>query len=501
MSADAQPNPKQRANIAYPPEPPIGLPTREKAIVGALCVVCGDRACSHLYYGVAACHGCKCFFWRTVKSGLTYTCRFDGKCSISTAGRNACRYCRFNRCLKSGMKLEAVRMDKKSDKALKRKRNDADSDDFDENQENIETPAIKQQRMDHRLLISSLMLIDKTASDGNGKMSLGRDFVSLAMVIDEPDILDVDRTEMCFRACTPADEVACAESERRLLTWAIDWTRQVADMEDAISNTDKIALLRACCVPLTLLELGARSCATAAQMKTDCAALQILPLPNNTYLSTDKQLPKNCFLSLNAIRSLMQWTTRHLKQLQLSAKELVLLKALIVVNVDAPGLSKDAEPAVSALRDRVHSALYQHCADTYESAKAAGRLAKILLSLPQLYLLSAEVVEHQRMRHTFASPYQLNPLLVQLFGDIFEEGKADEAYLIHSASCSPSSTKTGQSQISALWLALHKTFAAIAAFLPLQQETIMCSRQKRLTLWLGLIALNNHGKSAALSLD
>ncbi|VDP26978.1 unnamed protein product [Heligmosomoides polygyrus] len=48
------------------------------------CVVCGDRACSHLYYGVAACHGCKCFFWRTVKSGLSYSCRFDGRCSIST---------------------------------------------------------------------------------------------------------------------------------------------------------------------------------------------------------------------------------------------------------------------------------------------------------------------------------------------------------------------------------------------------------------------------------
>ncbi|VDL82735.1 unnamed protein product [Nippostrongylus brasiliensis] len=41
-----------------------------------------------------------------------------------------------------------------------------------------------------------------------------------------------------------------------------------------------------------------------------------------------------------------------------------------------------------------------------------------------------EVVEHQRMRHTFALPYQLNPLSVQLFGDIFEEGKTDEQYLI-----------------------------------------------------------------------
>ncbi|RCN30694.1 hypothetical protein ANCCAN_23533 [Ancylostoma caninum] len=177
------------------------------------------------------------------------------------------------------------------------------------------------------------MLIDRTASDGNGKVSLSRSFVSLAMVMEEPEILDGDRTEMSFRACTQADENACAESERRLLTWAIDWTRQVADMEDAISNNDKIALLRACCVPLTLLELGARSCVTAAQSKSSCAALHVLPLPNNTYLRTDAQLPQNCFLTANSIRGLLEWTTRHLKQLQLTPKELVLLKALIVVNV------------------------------------------------------------------------------------------------------------------------------------------------------------------------
>lgn len=440
MSADAQPNPKQRANVAYPPEPPIG---RDKAAVGALCVVCGDRACSHLYYGVAACHGCKCFFWRTVKSGLSYSCRFDGRCSISTAGRNACRYCRFNRCLKSGMKLEAVRMDKKNEKALKRKRSDVDSDEFDENQENIETPANKRQRMDHRLLTSSLMLIERTASDGNGKLPPIRSYVSLAMVIDEPEILDGDRTEMSFRACAPADEVACAESERRLLTWAIDWTRQVADMEDAISSSDKICLLRACCVPLTLLELGVRSSVVAASaartMSAAGAARHVLPLPNNTHLLPDVQPPSNCFLTPNAIHALLTWTERHLKPLQLSPKELVLVKALVVLNIDARGLSPLGESAVSALRDRVHTALYQHCADVCEPSKAAGRLARILLLLPQLYLIAMEVVDHLRMRHTFALPYQLNPLSVQLFGDIFEEGRTDEPYLIHSSSCSPSS--------------------------------------------------------------
>ncbi|VDO19246.1 unnamed protein product [Heligmosomoides polygyrus] len=263
---------------------------------------------------------------------MSYSCRFDGRCSISTAGRNACRYCRFNRCLKSGMKLEAVRMDKKNEKALKRKRSDVDSDEFDENQENIETvgPANKRQRMDHRLLTSSLMLIERTASDGNGKLPPIRSYVSLAMVIDEPEILDGDRTEMSFRACAPADEVACAESERRLLTWAIDWTRQVADMEDAISSSDKICLLRACCVPLTLLELGVRAAG---------AARHVLPLPNNTHLLPDVQPPSNCFLTPNAIHALLTWTERHLKPLQLSPKELVLVKALVVLNIGETVLS------------------------------------------------------------------------------------------------------------------------------------------------------------------
>ncbi|ETN74536.1 hypothetical protein NECAME_04022 [Necator americanus] len=126
--------------------------------------------------------------------------------------------------------------------------------------------------------------------------------------------------------------------------------------------------------------------------------------------------------------------------------------------IDAPGLSSSAESAVSALRDRVHSALYQHCADVCEPTKAAGRLAKILLLLPQLYMLSTEVVEHQKMRHTFALPYELNPLLVQLFGDIFEEGKTEDSYLIPT---------------------LHTTPATPVAIVPLQhpmERSHSCSR-------------------------
>lgn len=79
-----------------------------------VCVVCGDAACNHHYYGVPACHGCKCFFWRSIKNKMKYICRADGHCDINPNYRNACRYCRLQRCLKAGMQPEAVRMPKKS---------------------------------------------------------------------------------------------------------------------------------------------------------------------------------------------------------------------------------------------------------------------------------------------------------------------------------------------------------------------------------------------------
>lgn len=436
MSADAQPNSKQRATEeAPPPSPPL---LKEKAAVGALCVVCGDRACSHLYYGVAACHGCKCFFWRTVKSRLSYACRYGGTCSISTAGRNACRYCRFNRCLNVGMKMEAVKMDKK---VAKRKRKDMDSDEFDDNQENYEAPDMKRTKMDHRLLVSSLLLIDKTSSDGNAKgPSLHFVQPSLTNLFEEPELLDGYRTEMSYRATQQADEKSCSDTERRLVTWAIDWCRQTAEIEENVSTADKIALLRTCCSALILLELGVHG---VGRPETQ------IPLCNNTFLQTHALPPANSFISWKTLQSLSKWSHRELKPLCLKPNEIVLLKALVVLNPDAAGLSPEGETAVRLLRQRVHSALFQLSAETMDAVHAASRFATILLLLSQLSLMGVEVAEQVRVRNTFAKRIAgvEGLLLWQLYGDIFEDSANMESYLEHSASCSPTDSQysTGSS--------------------------------------------------------
>ncbi|VDK78347.1 unnamed protein product [Litomosoides sigmodontis] len=72
-----------------------------------LCTVCGDQATGR-HYGTIACNGCKGFFRRTIRRGYRYTCRFSGNCNIDKHNRAVCRSCRYVRCINAGMKIDAV---------------------------------------------------------------------------------------------------------------------------------------------------------------------------------------------------------------------------------------------------------------------------------------------------------------------------------------------------------------------------------------------------------
>ena len=76
-----------------------------------ICMICEDRA-TGLHYGIITCEGCKGFFKRTVQNKRVYTCVADGQCLITKQQRNRCQYCRFQKCLRQGMVLAAVREDR-----------------------------------------------------------------------------------------------------------------------------------------------------------------------------------------------------------------------------------------------------------------------------------------------------------------------------------------------------------------------------------------------------
>ncbi|XP_039266672.1 retinoic acid receptor beta-like [Styela clava] len=76
------------------------------------CMVCSDRS-SGYHYGVSSCEGCKGFFRRTVQKNVEYTCHRSKSCVINKQTRSRCQYCRFQKCIKSGMLRESVRNDRR----------------------------------------------------------------------------------------------------------------------------------------------------------------------------------------------------------------------------------------------------------------------------------------------------------------------------------------------------------------------------------------------------
>ena len=72
-----------------------------------LCPVCGDKV-SGYHYGLLTCESCKGFFKRTVQNKKAYSCVADRSCHIDKSQRKRCPFCRFQKCLDVGMKLEGM---------------------------------------------------------------------------------------------------------------------------------------------------------------------------------------------------------------------------------------------------------------------------------------------------------------------------------------------------------------------------------------------------------
>lgn len=80
-------------------------------LINSPCPICGDKI-SGFHYGIFSCESCKGFFKRTVQNKKNYVCLRGAQCPVSIVTRKKCPACRFDKCLKMGMKLEAIREDR-----------------------------------------------------------------------------------------------------------------------------------------------------------------------------------------------------------------------------------------------------------------------------------------------------------------------------------------------------------------------------------------------------
>uniref|UniRef100_A0A8C6U4R0 Retinoid X receptor beta n=1 Tax=Neogobius melanostomus TaxID=47308 RepID=A0A8C6U4R0_9GOBI len=289
------------------------------------------------HYGVYSCEGCKGFFKRTVRKDLTYTCRDNKDCMVDKRQRNRCQYCRYQKCLAMGMKREAVQ---------------------EERQRNREKEAGE---VESTSVVNEEMPVEK--------------ILEAEMAVEQKTELHSD--DLIMKNTYPNDPVTniCQAADKQLFT-LVEWAKRIPHFSE-LPLDDQVILLRAGWNELLIASFSHRS----------------ISVKDGILLATGLHVHRNSAHSagVGAIfdRVLTELVSK-MRDMQMDKTELGCLRAIILFNPDAKGLSNSSE--VELLRERVYASLEAYCKHKYPDQQ--GRFAKLLLRLPALRSIGLKCLEH-----------------------------------------------------------------------------------------------------------
>ncbi|CAG9828738.1 unnamed protein product [Diabrotica balteata] len=307
------------------------------------CVVCGDKS-SGKHYGQFTCEGCKSFFKRSVRRNLTYSCRGSRNCPIDQHHRNQCQYCRLKKCMKMGMRREAVQRGRvpPSQPSLPGL----------PNQFLNSTDSMNTSLSNHTYLSSYISLLLRAEPYPTSRYG---------QCLQSNNIMGIDN--IC-------------ELAARLLFSAVEWARNIPFFPD-LQVTDQVALLRL--VWSELFVLNASQCSMP---------LHVAPLIAAAGLHASPMCADRVVQFMDHIR-IFQEQVEKLKVLHVDSAEYSCLKAIVLFTTDACGLSDIAH--IESIQEKSQCALEEYCRSQYPNQPT--RFGKLLLRLPSLRTVSSAVIE------------------------------------------------------------------------------------------------------------
>uniref|UniRef100_G3PCZ4 Retinoic acid receptor RXR n=1 Tax=Gasterosteus aculeatus aculeatus TaxID=481459 RepID=G3PCZ4_GASAC len=328
-SEDIKPPPglQNLGNINYQCTSPGGMSKH-------ICSICGDRS-SGKHYGVYSCEGCKGFFKRTVRKDLSYTCRDSKECLIDKRQRNRCQYCRYQKCLAMGMKREAVQEERQ------RGRERGESEVESTSSFNEEMPVDK-------ILDAELAVEPKTETYSDGSPSNSTN--------------------------DPVTNI-CQAADKQLFT-LVEWAKRIPHFSE-LPLDDQVILLRAGWNELLIASFSHRS----------------VTVKDGILLATGLHVHRNSAHSAGVgsiFDRVLTELVSKMKDMQMDKTELGCLRAIVLFNPDAKGLSNP--PEVEGLREKVYASLESYTKQKYPDQP--GRFAKLLLRLPALRSIGLKCLEH-----------------------------------------------------------------------------------------------------------
>ncbi|XP_034002242.1 retinoic acid receptor RXR-gamma-B isoform X1 [Trematomus bernacchii] len=332
-SEDIKPPPglQNLGNINYQCTSPGGMSKH-------ICAICGDRS-SGKHYGVYSCEGCKGFFKRTVRKDLSYTCRDSKECLIDKRQRNRCQYCRYQKCLAMGMKREGVCAAVQEERQRGRERGESEVE---------STSSFNEEMPVDKILDAEVAVEPKTEAYSEGSPSNSTN--------------------------DPVTNI-CQAADKQLFT-LVEWAKRIPHFSD-LPLDDQVILLRAGWNELLIASFSHRS----------------VTVKDGILLATGLHVHRNSAHSAGVgsiFDRVLTELVSKMKDMHMDKTELGCLRAIVLFNPDAKGLSNP--PEVEGLREKVYASLESYTKQKYPDQP--GRFAKLLLRLPALRSIGLKCLEH-----------------------------------------------------------------------------------------------------------
>ncbi|KAF8363410.1 nhr-88 [Pristionchus pacificus] len=379
------------------------------------CSVCGDASAGK-HYGVAACYGCKGFFRRTIRNNQTYSCRFEKKCAIDRDQRNACRYCRFQRCIAVGMEPDAIRPDRDiigKQKNPRRRRLTVKSEDGEE-------PSSTNERLDESF-IAFLHNIEVQVAAGTVPSS------SLPIGIKaDPDCtllgLFTNRAaythEMFPMNYSPGRTATVEElmtAMRRSVFACASWIDSLCTASSIYSVPEKIALLRAVFPIFYVHGLAANTHRCCPGQRDAVSLCNGTTLPRNSPLD----LAATNMISKRFVSRLLDEVVGPMAQLGLSADESIILQVMILCDAECPDVSQQTRSILWNLRERVQGLLFHAISSNDAESSAQSmftRFGRVMLLITLISKVATVFHENMAVAGVFPDQF-LDPLVAELMAE------------------------------------------------------------------------------------
>uniref|UniRef100_A0A4W5MLP2 Vitamin D receptor n=1 Tax=Hucho hucho TaxID=62062 RepID=A0A4W5MLP2_9TELE len=360
--------------------------------VPRICGVCGDKA-TGFHFNAMTCEGCKGFFRRSMKRKASFTCPFNGSCSITKDNRRHCQACRLKRCVDMGMMKEFILTDeevqRKKDLIQKRKEEEAAREALRPrlNDEQSQVIASLVEPLTFSLFLLYIFYCDMKSQQFNLLMMYQDSAGS-------PDSSEDDGSKLSMLPHL-ADLVSYSIQK------VIGFAKMIPGFR-GLTAEDQIALLKSSAIEIIMLR--SNQSFNLDDMSWSCGGS-----PDFKYCINDVTKAGH---TLDLLEPLVKFQV-GLKKLSLHEEEHVLLMAICLLSPDRPGVQDHAK--IEVLQDSLSEVLQAYIRVNHPG----GRLlyARMIQKLADLRSLNEEHSKQYRsLSFQPEHSMQLTPLVLEVFG-------------------------------------------------------------------------------------